>query len=352
MCVQLFSCPLCTRNSFESLDSLRIGLVSVATRPLICPVCNETLLGIDKLTIHLFGHTINVQETTKKLTNEHCVNDKRLITEPCNITDLPIVIGKNSNENSDNNLHNVPVKPLTQVLFVNELLQQPDIIEVAQSLHSTTSNEIFDNSSNSTDIKLMTVLNSSSLSTKDSTNHSQNHEINLPNKNLLIHGNTVTINNTKNSSINIKEPVVLSKNDIMLTKLDNKIQQLTRHIPEMDNSSSVLKTEKCQYIDLKNNNEIQILPQLRTLRLLTTKEKTERCNICGFHFPDNNILQLHKQLVHMIAEKDLNVRPEVLLKNYPCHLCHKIFKMRGSLMVHMRVAHTGYNLGNYQIYYY
>lgn len=41
-----------------TLDTLRAGLVSVATRPLACPVCNEVLLGIDKLTIHLFGHTV------------------------------------------------------------------------------------------------------------------------------------------------------------------------------------------------------------------------------------------------------------------------------------------------------
>ena len=59
MCARLLACPLCSQPGFLTLDALRAGLVSVATRQLACPVCNEVLLGIDKLTIHLFGHTIN-----------------------------------------------------------------------------------------------------------------------------------------------------------------------------------------------------------------------------------------------------------------------------------------------------
>lgn len=55
----LFTCPLCSQPGFQNLDALRTGLVSVSTRPLECPVCSEVLLGIEKLTIHLFGHTIS-----------------------------------------------------------------------------------------------------------------------------------------------------------------------------------------------------------------------------------------------------------------------------------------------------
>lgn len=74
----------------------------------------------------------------------------------------------------------------------------------------------------------------------------------------------------------------------------------------------------------------------------TPKEKTERCDVCGFHFPDVNILVLHQQLVH---EQESENAPGKVLKNYSCHLCSKVFKMRGSLMVHMRVVHVGHNLG-------
>ncbi|XP_066261642.1 zinc finger protein 664-like isoform X2 [Euwallacea similis] len=52
----LLSCPLCSKPHFEGVDSLRTTLINVATAPLTCPVCQESLRGLDKLTIHLFGH--------------------------------------------------------------------------------------------------------------------------------------------------------------------------------------------------------------------------------------------------------------------------------------------------------
>jgi hypothetical protein len=93
----------------------------------------------------------------------------------------------------------------------------------------------------------------------------------------------------------------------------------------------------------KTSPEVAAKPVIKSTRILSDMERTERCNICGFHFPDRNILVLHKQLVHMPKRNDPNVTTEDLMKNYPCHLCTKVFKMRGSLMVHMRVAHPGFN---------
>lgn len=58
--IKLLSCPLCLKPHFEGVDALRSTLVSVATSHLSCPVCSETLLGLDKLTIHLFSHINNV----------------------------------------------------------------------------------------------------------------------------------------------------------------------------------------------------------------------------------------------------------------------------------------------------
>lgn len=53
------SCPLCLKPHFEGVDALRSGLINVATSQLSCPVCSESLLGLDKLTIHLFSHMTN-----------------------------------------------------------------------------------------------------------------------------------------------------------------------------------------------------------------------------------------------------------------------------------------------------
>lgn len=51
-------CPLCSQPNFVSIDSLRSSLISVTNRPLMCPICNEIQMGLDKLTIHLLSHTI------------------------------------------------------------------------------------------------------------------------------------------------------------------------------------------------------------------------------------------------------------------------------------------------------
>lgn len=57
-----------------------------------------------------------------------------------------------------------------------------------------------------------------------------------------------------------------------------------------------------------------------------------RCDICNITFSDTNILDMHKNLLHT--------------NGFSCHLCHKRFKMQGSLMVHMRVAHYGFGNNN------
>lgn len=51
-------CPLCSQPNFVSIDSLRSSLINVTNRPLICPICNEIQMGLDKLTIHLLSHSM------------------------------------------------------------------------------------------------------------------------------------------------------------------------------------------------------------------------------------------------------------------------------------------------------
>uniref|UniRef100_A0A182PRP2 C2H2-type domain-containing protein n=1 Tax=Anopheles epiroticus TaxID=199890 RepID=A0A182PRP2_9DIPT len=58
MCTKTLSCILCGQPNFHSIDALRVSLLKVTARPLKCPICGDELLGLDKLTIHLFGHSI------------------------------------------------------------------------------------------------------------------------------------------------------------------------------------------------------------------------------------------------------------------------------------------------------
>lgn len=57
MCSEL-SCPLCCLSSFPDIETFKLNLIKVNSKPIKCPLCNEVLLGLDKLTIHLFGHSL------------------------------------------------------------------------------------------------------------------------------------------------------------------------------------------------------------------------------------------------------------------------------------------------------
>lgn len=65
MCSTILPCPLCRQPNFQSIDSLRISLVNVTNRPLECPICCDVLYGLDKLTIHLFSHSLNQENSVE-----------------------------------------------------------------------------------------------------------------------------------------------------------------------------------------------------------------------------------------------------------------------------------------------
>lgn len=62
MCSEL-SCPLCSLSNFPDIETFKLNLIKVNSKPIKCPLCNEVLLGLDKLTIHLFGHSLPPEKT-------------------------------------------------------------------------------------------------------------------------------------------------------------------------------------------------------------------------------------------------------------------------------------------------
>lgn len=74
---------------------------------------------------------------------------------------------------------------------------------------------------------------------------------------------------------------------------------------------------------------------------LEVKTKHPKCDICNLRFSDEEILDLHQKLLHQTSPDKKTGR-----YNYHCHLCSKQFRMRGSLMVHLRVAHFNYLSNN------
>ncbi|XP_053984551.1 zinc finger protein ZFP2 [Hylaeus volcanicus] len=401
MCARLLECPLCSQPGFLTLDALRTGLISVATRPLTCPVCNEILLGIDKLTIHLFSHTINLNCENTMDSSKHA-NIATSNNNPPTVHNLQNtgyqdwniskVLITDENKLLENNLNiqssskscknlqttkdevsilnsgvciqdqNLPLNHAPQVSFLTDSLCDN---EEVNTIHKNPENKrISKVDKNSQEILQGTIkLN---YATQYCTTGNIKHVNLIPNHTQKEYESIQTIKNwiqdqqceqqiSTNENVNTLERFMENKepcNNKQITML-NKFPSITTTYSNMslekynnaknvqDNSSTI-----CNGKQDENLKDEQTLPQLKLFRTLSTKEKTERCNICGFHLPDYNILLLHKQLVHMINEKDLNVIPENFLKDYSCHLCSKVFKMRGSLMVHMRVAHMGYNLGS------
>lgn len=63
MCSEL-ACPLCCLSEFPDIETFKLNLIKVNSKPIKCPLCNEVLLGLDKLTIHLFGHSLPSDDKT------------------------------------------------------------------------------------------------------------------------------------------------------------------------------------------------------------------------------------------------------------------------------------------------
>lgn len=61
----LLVCPLCGGRSqgFTSLQALLVSLLQAVSRPLACPVCPDSLAGLDKFTLHLLAHAVPLAQT-------------------------------------------------------------------------------------------------------------------------------------------------------------------------------------------------------------------------------------------------------------------------------------------------
>lgn len=86
-------CPVCSHNGvFESVQSLRDRLIHVSTNKLLCPVCQEEVFGLDKLTIHLFSHV-------KILTTKGKEKDKLIVPHEKSSSESQVITQQKKNEN-------------------------------------------------------------------------------------------------------------------------------------------------------------------------------------------------------------------------------------------------------------
>lgn len=218
-------CPICLHTGvFHSVQSLRDRLIDVSTNKILCPVCQEEVFGLDKLTIHLFSHvkllsTKGLKEKNGIVITKDKSNPENQPTPQQKKTKTPVV----KNKTPSSSAANAPVK------FVKIYPKLP-----------------------------------------------------------VISMNTV--------------PVI-----------------------------DISRSKEC----VQGGEAMFVKTETALVQTNTT------CNICGLQFIDANILRMHRCLIHNIDENS-----NQSFTRYHCHLCPKNFKMRGSLMVHLRVAHFGFLSGN------
>lgn len=214
-------CPICSHTGvFDSAESLRDRLIHVSTNKILCPVCQEEMCGLDKLTIHLFSHV-------KLLTSENQNSEKNKTTEK-----------------------KPKLKPENEAL-----VQQKKPRSAAKNRPSTSI-------------------------------------VSAPVKYVKIYP---------------KLPVI-SLNPVPIIDISQR------------------PSEDC----IIQTSEPMVKAETQVEQTNTT------CSMCGLQFVDKNILKMHRCLIHNIDDTSSES-----FTRYNCHLCPKHFKMRGSLMVHLRVAHYG-----------
>ncbi|CAH1176154.1 unnamed protein product [Phaedon cochleariae] len=124
-----------------------------------------------------------------------------------------------------------------------------------------------------------------------------------------------------------------------LLGLDKLTIHLFSHVSNAVATKTVSEHDIQEEIDksIENVSKSEVDPGQKSTPLL----KSIKCDICNFSFNDRNVLEMHQKLLHHTPPDK-----KTGTYNYHCHLCSKQFRMRGSLMVHLRVAHYGYGRGD------
>lgn len=333
--MMLLSCPLCCKPHFEGVDSLRTTLINVATAPLTCPVCHDTLNGLDKLTIHLFGHVNNNHDKSSdsvvtvssciKCTNNvnkeelHKDNNRPNITQACsNVQDagqqsLALKLQNDQNEKED-----VISCDICSFTFTDK-----NILDMHQKLlHHTIPDEKTGKYSYHCHLcsKRFRMRGSLMVHLRVAHYGFSNHVSLRPN--LLCVGEN-SQNNSQELDIGVKST----------NKLQDCKQWSCDVCAKMFTTKYFLKKHKrlhtgeMPYSCTICNKSFTFQQSYHKHMLYHSSEKPYICTECGRAFKEHSTLQNHTR-IHS------GERP------FGCEICGKRFRQRVSYLVHMRI-HTG-----------
>ncbi|XP_021938946.1 zinc finger E-box-binding homeobox 1-like isoform X3 [Zootermopsis nevadensis] len=375
----LLTCPLCSQPGFQTIDSLCYGLISAATRQVVCPVCHDILFGLDKFTIHLFSHSVQHQNeenhsilpTHVSSTSSTTVSLKQQDSLPSQ-TNNPLKCTKAD--------FNTKVKNMKELPFPHDHTNIPccrnQQTAPGSSAYCTKEMKIegklrMENVDDKQSHNIVSDIDEATkkpeinaIWEKQLSNNKSNYEYSIVDQssNFILHSYTqsntesVTVETTKKSSQTVSGCLETPQSPI-IRNISSSLGSKPMYHPYHCSSGNIPKTtqENCSVQCAALPSVPPPLQEKRTPLSPTDKEITEiiRCDICGFSFEDSSILAIHHQLVHCVESGSETPNHRIQASNgtkqgwtldekhpFPCHLCSKAFKMRGSLMVHLRVAHS------------
>ncbi|XP_059049265.1 zinc finger protein ZFP2 isoform X2 [Achroia grisella] len=155
--------------------------------------------------------------------------------------------------------------------------------------------------------------------------------------NITNTSNSTTLLNETSNALQKKTKPAGSKNKttLSITNMPIKYVKIYPKLP-------VISLNPVPVIDITRTSEEKCVQASNPMFVPVIKADTTliqtntTCSVCGLQFVDGDVLKIHKCLMH---STDGNINQNI--SRYNCHICPKSFKMRGSLMVHLRVAHCG-----------
>lgn len=382
MSSSFLTCPLCSQPGFQTLDSLRYGLISAATRQVVCPICHDILFGLDKFTIHLFSHSIqrqheansgsvpieissfrnataqlNQQSSSPTLTNSLLVYSKADFN--CNVKDMKECRNSNNQTNLSPSVSQKPLlgstgcwskEMITEGKTRMENLNDKQSCKIISDTSEATKNYVPEKSEinavwedkshiNKLDCKYTITSQSSNVALLEYTQ----------NNSELIEVQTATKSSQTVSECQQRSHIA------KIANVSSSMGSKPFHPPNQYSSGNIPETTH-QNASVYSLVSSSALSQENSTQAIPTEKGIKgiiRCDICGFAFEDSSILAIHHQLVHCMESRSATPSHRIEVSDgckqghtldekhqFPCHLCSKAFKMRGSLMVHLRVAHS------------